>query len=99
MDPLLRLAIVLWATPFLLVAVLLIGARIAARIQFRRQLLSYYATLDRNQAAIRAALAQEAREKELLELLATDPEPDCLHDLVGCILCRFDLAGHEEPTP
>lgn len=88
MDPLLRLAIVLWATPFLLVAVLLIGPRLAARIQYNLNLWRRA----RNQAAISAALAREAHEKEL-ELLATDD------DLVGCILCRFDLAGHEEQTP
>lgn len=91
-DILVRLMALLWGTAILLVAVLLIGPRLAARIQFRRQLLSYYATLDRNQAAISAALAQEAHEKEQ-ELLATDD------DLVGCILCRFDLAGHKGSTP
>lgn len=96
MDPLLRLAIVLWATPFLLlVAVLLVGPRIAARIQHNPNLWRRA----RNQAAISAAPAQEAREKELLEFLATDPEPDCLQDLVGCILCRFDPAGHKSHTP
>lgn len=88
MDPLLRLAIALWATPFLLIAVLLVGPRVGARIQYNLNLWRRA----RNQAAISAALAQEAHEKEL-ELLATDD------DLVGCILCRLDLAGHKGSTP
>lgn len=90
-DILVRLMALLWATAILLVATLLIGPRLAARIQYNLNLWRR----GRNQAAISAALAREAREKELLEFLATDPEPDCLHDLVGCILCRFELAGHE----
>lgn len=54
MDFLLRPA--LWGLSLVLVAVLLVGRRLVARIQFRRQLLSYYAALDR-----------QAREKEVLE--------------------------------
>jgi hypothetical protein len=88
MDPLVRLMALLWGLSiFLLLVVLLIGPRVAARIQYNLNLRRRA----RNQAAISAAMAQEAREKEQ-ELLATDD------DLVGCILCRFDLAGHEEQT-
>jgi hypothetical protein len=87
-DILVRLMALLWGTALLLVAVLLVGPRVAARIQYNLNLWRRA----RNQAAISAALAQEAHEKEQ-ELLATDD------DLVGCILCRFDLAGHKGHTP
>lgn len=90
MDPL-RLVVIAWILSLLLAASLLIVPRAAAAISEWRNLRrrTFY------RAAIAQALAQEAREKELLELLAADPEPDCLHDLVGCILCRFDLEGHK----
>lgn len=61
MDFLLRLVFSLWGLSLLLVAVLLVGRRLVARIQFRRQLLSYYATLDR-----------QARDKEVQEPLDAD---------------------------
>lgn len=87
-DILVRLMALLWGLSLLLIAVLLVGPRVGARIQYNLNLWRRA----RNQAAISAALAQEAHEKEQ-ELLATDD------DLVGCILCRFDLAGHKGPTP
>jgi hypothetical protein len=90
MDLLLRAVLVAWGLSLLLVLVLIIGPRIAARIQYDCNLWRRA----RYRAAIRAVLAQEARDKELLDLLAPAPEDTC-HDLVGCILCRFDLEGHK----
>lgn len=87
-DVLVRLMALLWGLSLLLVVFLLIGPRVAAAIAEWRNL----GRRARNQAAISAALAREAREKEQ-ELLATDD------DLVGCILCRFDPAGHKSHTP
>jgi hypothetical protein len=89
MDPLLRLVALLWSLSLLLVVVLFVGPRLVARIRFRCDLKrrAFY------KAAISAVLAQEASDKALLELLAPAPEDTC-QDLVGCILCRFDLEGH-----
>jgi hypothetical protein len=85
MDPL-TFPIIAWIFSLLLIVGLLIVPRAAAAIASWRQL--------KRQSASAQALYREAREKELLELLATDPDDECL-DLVGCILCRFDLQGHK----
>lgn len=87
MDPVMRLVAIASTLSLLLAAGLLIGPRVAASIAVWRQL--------KRQMFYAAAIHREAREKELIEFLATDPEPDCLHDLVGCIMCRFDLQGHK----
>lgn len=87
-DILVHLMALLWGTAILLVAVLLVGPRLGARIQHHLNLWRR----ERNRAAISASLAREAQEKEL-ELLASDD------DLAGCILCRFDLASHKGQTP
>jgi hypothetical protein len=47
----------------LLVLALYVGSRVVARIQFRRQLQSYYATLDR-----------QARDQEVREPLPADDD-------------------------
>lgn len=63
MDFLLHLVLSLWGLSLLIVLALFVGPRLVARIQFRRQLQSYYATLD-----------GQARDKDVLKPRATDDD-------------------------